>query len=78
VAGPAAAASDPPRRRRTRRGGVAIGQHQLGTLAQSPSIMQAWIKGIPLAVNSARLVILDVGQVLNAAVDDGRIAKNPL
>jgi hypothetical protein len=40
--------------------------------------MQAWIKGIPLAVNSARLVILDVGQVLNAAVDDGRIAKNPL
>lgn len=53
---------DPKRRGRTRRDGVAIGQHQLGTLAQSPSIMQAWIKGIPLAVNSARLVILDVGQ----------------
>ena len=63
---------------RTRSGGIAIGQHQLGMLSRSPSVMQQWIKGIPLAASSARLVILDVSQVFKAAVDDVRITKNPL
>jgi integrase len=47
-------------------------------LSRSPSLHQQWIKSIPLAVESARLLIRDVSQVYNAAVEDSRITKNPL
>jgi integrase len=63
---------------KTPKGAPALGDYQLRTLARQPSIVQAWIRGIPLGANSARLVIRDVGQVLAAAVDDGLIARNPL
>lgn len=69
---------DPASPGRTRGGGLSIGQRQLGPLSRSPSVMQQWIKGLPLAASSARLVITDVGQVFNAAVDDAVIARNPL
>lgn len=69
---------DPEHRGRTRGGGVAIGQHQMGMLARSPSVMQQWIAGLPLAARSKLLVITDVSQVFSAAIDDGRIGKNPL
>lgn len=69
---------DPDNRGRTRSGAVAIGQHQIGMLARSPSVMQSWIKSLPLAGGSARLVITDVSQVFTAAIDDRRITANPL
>jgi len=70
---------DPKKRGgRTPRGGPAIGHREMGWLAQSPSAMQAWIKGLKLSANSARVLIRDVGQVFNAAVDDAIIPRNPL
>jgi integrase len=63
---------------RTPMGGPALGGHQLRILARQPSIVQEWIKGIPLSANSARLVIRDVGQVFAAAIDDGLIGRDPL
>lgn len=69
---------DPKKRGRTPSGALAIGHHQIGVLARSPSLMQQWIKSLPLGGNSARLVIRDVGQVFNAAVDDAKIVSNPL
>jgi integrase len=47
-------------------------------LARSPSLNQAWIKSIPLAANTVRQIIMDVGQVYRAAIEDNRITKNPL
>ena len=67
-----------PRSGKTVHGLPALGHHQMGALSRSVSTNQAWIKGIPLAANSARLVILDVNQVYRAAVDDRRIGVNPL
>lgn len=69
---------DPANRGKTRSGGPSIGQYQIGALSRSPSTIQAWIKGIPLAASSAHVVIGDVSQVFTAAMDDGIIARNPL
>lgn len=63
---------------RTPKGGLAIGDHQIRALAKQPSVMQEWIKGLKLHPNTARQVILDVGQVFVAAVDDSLIPRNPL
>lgn len=70
--------ADPGTPGRTPKAAPALGDYQLRTLARQPSIMQAWISGLPLSANSAHLVIRDVGQVLAAAVDDGLIQRNPL
>lgn len=63
---------------RTRSGEIAIGHHQLGMLSRSPSVLQGWIKSLKVSASTARLIILDVGQVFKAAIDDVRIARNPL
>lgn len=63
---------------RTPKGGLAIGDYQIRALAKQPSVMQEWIKGLKLHPNTARQVILDVGQVFIAAVDDSLIPRNPL
>ena len=71
--------ADPETPGKTPKGGPALGDYQLRTLARQPSTtVQPWIKGLPLGANSARLVIRDVGQVFAAAVDDGLITRNPL
>jgi hypothetical protein len=69
---------DPETPGRTPMEAPALGDYQLRTLAKQPSIVQAWIKGLPLGANSAILVIRDVGQVFAAAADDGLIPRNPL
>ena len=63
---------------RTARGGVSIGDYPMRTLAQRPSLIQAWIKGLPLAANTQLLVIGYVSQVFSAAVADKIIIGNPL
>jgi integrase len=63
---------------RTPRGGVSIGDYSLKTLAKRPSLLQAWIAGMPLGANTKLLVIGYVSQVFKAAVADRIIAANPL
>jgi integrase len=63
---------------RTPMGGVSLGDYPLKVLAQRPSLIQSWIKAIPLASNTQLLVIGYVSQVFRAAVADRLIAANPL
>jgi integrase len=63
---------------RTPRGGVSIGDYPIGTLAKRPSLLQAWIAGLPLGANTKLLVIGYVSQVFAAAVADLIIPSNPL
>jgi integrase len=63
---------------RTPKGGVAIGHLPLRVLAKRPSLMQAWIKSLPVAASTAQLIIGYVGQVLDAAAADKLIVANPL
>ena len=63
---------------RTPRGGVSIGDYPMRILARRPSLIQSWLKGIPMAPNSQLLVIGYVSQVFRAAVADKIIAANPL
>jgi integrase len=62
----------------TPRGGVSIGDYPIGALAKRPSLLQAWIAGMPLGSNTKLLVIGYVSQVFRAAVADNIIAANPL
>jgi integrase len=63
---------------RTPKGGLAIGRHQMRVLARRVSVMQQWIANLPGHANTRLLIITDVSQVFNAAVDDKIIASNPL
>jgi integrase len=62
----------------TPKGGVAIGRHPMALLAQTPSMMSDWIEALPLAANSARLVVGDMLKVFDVAVGDGVVMRNPL
>jgi integrase len=70
--------SEDQRGGRTPCGGVSIGDYPLGTLAKRPSLLQAWIKGMPLGANTKLLVIGYVSQIFRAAVADRIIGANPL
>jgi integrase len=63
---------------RTATGGPAIGHHKLRVLAKQPSLVQAWIAGMRLGDSTKLGVIGYVSSVLDAAVDDGLITRNPL
>lgn len=54
-----------------------LGRHELRNL--KPSTIQAWLRGVQttLAPTTVRVVLTNVSTVLNAAVDDGLIARNP-
>jgi integrase len=54
-----------------------LGGKTLAQLAQRPSIIQAWLKGLGLAPTSARGVLAHLSAMLKAAVDDGLIIRNP-
>ena len=56
-----------------------LGQRELGELARSPSIIQAWLRGLQatLAPSSAALVLKNLSAMMTAAVDDGLIPRNP-
>jgi integrase len=64
---------------RTPMGGVSIGELPMKTLGKRPSLLQAWIAGLPLnSPNTRRLIISYVGQVFKAAVADRIIASDPM
>jgi hypothetical protein len=55
----------------------ALGDQTLGQLAARPSAIQAWVRGLPLAGSTAAGVLTTLSMVMNAAVDDGLITRNP-
>ena len=56
-----------------------LGDVELRALAQRPSLVQSWIRGLQgqLAPNYCRTVFANLSAVLTAAVDDGLIVRNP-
>jgi integrase len=57
--------------------------HILPTFANRPLVslrraqIEEWVTGLPLAASSARMVFETLSNLLSAAVDDDRLAKNP-
>ncbi len=43
----------------------------------TPSVVQAWLRGLDVAPSHAGLILSVLSSVLNSAVDDGLIARNP-
>ena len=64
-------------------GGKGLGSYRLSELARSPSVIQAWMRGLqakpekPLSDSHIRLVFRTLSSILAAAVVDERIVKNP-
>jgi integrase len=60
-----------------------LGSYRLSELARSPSVIQAWLRGLqakpdkPLSASHIRLVHGTLSTILAAAVVDERIVKNP-
>lgn len=56
-----------------------LGDKQLRMLAQRPSVIQAWVRGLQqkLAANYVRVIFANLSAVLSAALDDNLITKNP-
>lgn len=60
-----------------------LGSYSLALLARSPSVIQAWIRGLqtkadkPLSASHIKLVLQTLSTILNAAVADERITRNP-
>lgn len=69
---------DPGNPGRTRRGGPALGHLSWEQLHASPLLAQAWVKGLTLAPSSALMVISDVSSIIESAMDEGLIGRNPL
>lgn len=64
-------------------GSKGLGSYRLSELAHSPSVIQAWLRGLqakpdkPLAASHIKLVLQTLSSILEAAVVDERIMKNP-
>jgi integrase len=52
-----------------------LGSRQLAQI--TPSVVQAWLRGLDAAPSTVRVVHTVLSSILNAAVDDGLIAANP-
>ena len=63
---------------RTPTGAPSIGDYPLRVLARQPSIVKAWLKGIPLHPNSVRQLAAALSAVFTAAIDDNLVTSNPL
>jgi len=61
-----------------------LGRYRLAELARSPSVIQAWIRGLqtmaekPLAPSHIKLVLTTLSMILSAAMADERITRNPV
>jgi integrase len=54
-----------------------LGDYPLGELAQRPSLISQFLGGLPLSASSAEQVYIALSSILDAAVDDGLIGRNP-
>lgn len=52
-----------------------LGKHRLDQI--SPSMVSGWLNGLPLAASTKRTVLMHVSAILQAAVDDELIRRNP-
>jgi integrase len=55
----------------------ALGDKRLDQLARSPSMVQAWLAGLNLAPSTARHLLGHLSAILDAAVADSLIPRNP-
>jgi integrase len=55
----------------------ALGSVTLEQLARRPSMVQHWITSLPMSAGGASQVAITLSTILNAAVDDGLISRNP-
>ena len=55
----------------------ALGDYPLGYLAQRPSLISQFLAALPLTASSAEQVYITLCSILDAAVDDGLIPRNP-
>jgi integrase len=55
----------------------ALGDLTLRQLAARPSAIQAWVRGLPLSPSTVSGVLTTLSMVMNAAVDDGLVDRNP-
>ncbi|MFB4312876.1 tyrosine-type recombinase/integrase [Actinomadura sp. 21ATH] len=74
---------DVPRTERTRRaeGTSPIGHRKLRDLAKSPSLMRRWIKSLEakgLSPGYIHQIGTTLASILNVAVEDGRMLRNPM
>ncbi len=54
-----------------------LGAARLDQLAQRPSMVQQFLNGLPMGAGGASQVAIVLSSILNAAVDDGLISRNP-
>jgi integrase len=54
-----------------------LGSVLLSQLERRPSMVQQWITALPLSAGGASQVVITLSTILNAAVDDGLIVRNP-
>ena len=54
-----------------------LGGLPMGLLARRPSLVAAWLAGLPLSDGSRLLVLGDVSGIFGAAVDDGIVGRDP-
>lgn len=55
----------------------ALGGKTLGELAQRPSAIQAWLRALPGSPGHIQTILANLSSIMNAAVDDGLIIRNP-
>jgi integrase len=55
----------------------ALGDYAIGHLSQRPSLVGQFLASLPLSPGGAEQVFVTLSSILEAAVDDGLIAKNP-
>jgi integrase len=54
-----------------------LGDKRLDVLARSPSIVQAWVAGLPVGASYAQQLLTDLSAILDQAVADSLIPRNP-
>jgi integrase len=54
-----------------------LGSATLEQLASRPSLVQQWLTGLPVSEATASQVAITLSTIMNAALDDGLIARNP-
>jgi integrase len=55
----------------------ALGDKRLDVLTRSPSLIQAWVAGLPVGASYAQQILSDLSGILDQAVTDSLIPRNP-
>ena len=54
-----------------------LGDRRLDVLVKSPSLIQSWIAGLPVGASYAQQILADLSAILDQAVADSLIPRNP-